>query len=292
MKPFPILHTFPLFVHQKLFTDIHGKPNAYLDTNPSLYIDSSGNTTVLVRRVNYRKFRDRSFSIYERHSISDYCIARSHIDIPFNMLDFKPLLYEYNRPTYNTYWRGLEDIRFINNSNILVTVPELNPSGQPCIFQASLENNRVHNFLECKPSQIEKNWMPFLENNEPYVIYKINPLTRKGVLSDDLQEIMASCPDLIGYHGSTNGIPFQGQQLFLIHTTRDRSYHRWLLVDLVCKTAKWSDEFVFFVGSYIEFTCSLCSYQNRIFVSLGVNDDKAFLLELDTQDIGNVIIFS
>jgi hypothetical protein len=285
MNILPKVYISPLLASQKFFIDIHGKPNAYLDTNPSLHIDSSGNTTVLVRRVNYRKFCNKTFSIYEGQSKSDYCIARSHIDIPFNYLEFEPLTYDYNRPTYNTYWLGLEDIRFINSSNILVTVPELNPSGQPCIFQATLEGNKVHSFVVCNPNQIEKNWMPFLENEEPHVIYKVNPLTRKGVVSGDLQEIMDSHPDLIGYHGSTNGIEFQGQQLFLIHTSRDRSYHRWLLVDFAKKSAKWSDEFVFFSGTYIEFPCSLCSYKGRIFVSLGVNDDKALLLELAQQDI-------
>ena len=177
------------------------------------------------------------------------------------------------------------NIRFINGSSILVTVPELNPSGQPSIFQATLEGSRVHSFISCKPCQIEKNWMPFLENDEPHVIYKVNPLTRKGILSGDLEEILDSHPDLVGYHGSTNGIEFRGQQLFLIHTSRDRSYHRWLLVNFAQKTAKWSDEFVFFSGTYIEFPCSLCSYQDRIFISLGVNDDKALLLELAVQDI-------
>jgi len=279
MNIVPKVYISPLLASQKLFTDIHGKPNACLETNPSLYIDSSGNTTVLIRRVNYRKFHNRSFSIYQNQSISDYVIARGHISQSFDTLDFEPLTYIYDRPTYSTYWRGLEDIRFIDATTVLVTVPECNPSGQPCIFQATLTNSTVHTFLECKPNNIEKNWMPFLENDEPFVIYSVNPLTRKGIQDEALTTILDQNEELEGYHGSTNGILITPDtHLFLIHTSRERSYHRWLKM---CNgKSTWSKEFIFFKNAYIEFPCSLALYQDRLFVSLGLNDDKAFIVEV------------
>jgi len=279
MNIIPKVYISPLLASQTLFTDIHGKPNAYLETNPSLHIDASGNTTVLIRRVNYRKFNNRSFSIYQNQSISDYVIARGHIHQSFDSLNFEPLTYTYNRPTYPTYWRGLEDIRFIDASTILVTVPECNPSGQPCIFQATLTGSTIHTFVDCKPNHVEKNWMPFLENDEPHVIYSVNPLTRKGIRDETLTTILEQNEELQNYHGSTNGILIAPEvHLFLIHTSKERSYHRWLKIDK--GTTTWSKEFIFFKNSYIEFPCSLGLYEGRLFVSLGVNDDKAFIVEV------------
>lgn len=42
---------------------------------------------------------------------------------------------------------------------------------------------------------------------------------------------------------------------------------------------------VFLPHSYIEFPCSLVLHEGRLFVSLGVNDDKAFVLELDPSSL-------
>jgi hypothetical protein len=42
---------------------------------------------------------------------------------------------------------------------------------------------------------------------------------------------------------------------------------------------------VFFAHSYIEFPCSLCEYNDTLFVSLGLNDDKAFVLELEKSAV-------
>ena len=68
-----------------------------------------------------------------------------------------------------------------------------------------------------------------------------------------------------------------------------RTYHRWLLFDLVTDDIQLSQEFVFFNYSYIETALSLCKLDNRIFVSLGVNDDKAFIVETTLEIINQIL---
>ena len=66
-KTHPIQYITPLIVPQQRFTDISGRPCAFLETNPSIHIDSkTGDTTILVRCVDYRKFADKSFTLYQR----------------------------------------------------------------------------------------------------------------------------------------------------------------------------------------------------------------------------------
>jgi hypothetical protein len=89
-------------------------------------------------------------------------------------------------------------------------------------------------------------------------------------------------PELEGYHGSTNGIVYMGDyRLFLVHVNRERTYHRWLLFHPSKKTVEVSDEFVFFQHSYIEFPLSLCDHGETLYVSLGVNDEAGYILEID-----------
>jgi hypothetical protein len=96
---------------------------------------------------------------------------------------------------------------------------------------------------------------------------------------------------LENYHGSTNGIKYTPLNksdetiLFLIHQNADKTYHRWLLFN--CKTNEiiLSREFHFFQYSYIEFPISLSIFDERIFISLGINDDKAFIIETNKETL-------
>jgi len=283
----PIIYTSPLIVPQQRFTDINGRPCAFQETNPSIYIDQeTGDTTILVRCVDYRKFADKSFTLYQRQSNSIYYIGHACLK-PYNYLtgidiEFKPVNVDYGISKYPTYWTGLEDIRFLDSANsIIATIPECNERGQPAIFKATLTDNTISKCIPLKPNGgPEKNWMPF--NSK--VIYNLDPFTIKSLDSDDCK-ILGNYSELSQYHGSSNGILFNDNFLFLIHVNRERTYHRWILYNQKDDTLKISREFIFFRNSYIEFTCSLAQAFDRIFVSCGVNDDKAFILELSSLDI-------
>jgi hypothetical protein len=146
------------------FTDRFGFPCAYFALNPAVYYDDvKGEWLALVRGVNYRKFQDRSFTQYEFPSRSIYWLGRG---TELSNITFEQLTWNYNQPTYNTLWFGVEDIRFLSANRILATIPELSPKGQPMMFSATLdvENHCLKNFIGQEPSQgPEKNWMPFLE---------------------------------------------------------------------------------------------------------------------------------
>lgn len=287
----PKLAVHPILLPQMRFTDMFGKPNAYLEMNPAMYIEPSGKAHILVRCVNYRKFHDKQFTLYEPKSNSKYILMsgylKSHSSLNLDLFSVKEIQYSYNSPTYPTYWTGLEDIRFVDEKTVLVTIPELNPTGNPCIFRAELESASaaLRKIQPCLPNSVpEKNWMPFLtESGNPQVIYSLSPFLVKSLDSDDKREISVSPQiqkELDGYHGSTNGIPYgSGELLFLIHGNRDKSYHRWLRFHPATGSVSVSPEFVFFQHSYIEFPCSLAEWNHAYFIGLGVNDDKAFIIE-------------
>ena len=278
---YPIRRLIPIILPKERYTDRFGEPNALVDTNPSMFIRPDGGVTLLVRRVNYRKYADKTFSLGSFPSQSKYVVATGNVR-DLSRWTLEPLLIEYGIPTYRTYWSGPEDIRFLSESEIIATIPECNPSGNPAIFRARLEGSVMHSVEPCYPNETEKNWMPFTDHNSATkVIYSVSPFRMKDVATAEIINC-GELPELAGYHGSTNGVPYMGDhRLFLIHVNRERSFHRWLLFHPSKKTVQVSDEFTFFQHSYIEFPVSLCEYAGKLYVSMGVNDEAAYILEID-----------
>lgn len=290
---FPKKDIIPIMVPQICFHDKYNNINSYVEMNPSINIDETGKVTILVRCVNYKKYKELKFTLYGEISNSIFYIITGNLN-KTNKLDIEPFDYnilncQYNLPIYSTLWKGLEDIRFIDDKNILVIVPELNTSGNPSIFKAEINNNTIVNFTSCKPDYIEKNWMPYFDNTSCKVIYSLQPFLIKSIETDNFEEIELSDvnkENLKDYHGSTNGIVLNNnERLFLIHINKEITYHRWLLFNIETKDILLSEEFIFFKNSYIEFPCSLTKYNDRFFISIGINDSKAFVIETNYTDI-------
>ena len=293
MLIFPKKDIIPIMVPQVCFHDKYNNINSYIEMNPSISIDETGKVMILVRCVNYKKYKELKFTLYGQISNSIFYIITGNLNktnkLDIESFDYNILNYEYNLPIYPTLWKGLEDIRFIDDKNILVIVPELNTSGNPSIYKAEINQNTINNFTSCKPDIIEKNWMPYFDNTSHKVIYSLNPFLIKSIENDDFKEIEISNENKIklkGYHGSTNGIVLNNnERLFLIHINKEITYHCWLLFNIETNDILLSKEFIFFKNSYIEFPCSLSKYNDRIFISIGINDSKAFIIETTNTDI-------
>ena len=287
----------PIIIPLTCFKDNFDKMNSLFSMNPSLFITKYGDVYILIRNINYRKFQDKQFTIYGNNSSSTYFLLKGFINenLPLNLdlFTYTSVNINYNKDTYNTYWRGIEDVRFINEDTLLAIVPELNINGNPSIFISSFNsiNSEIHSFIECYPNFTEKNWMPYIDNdNKQKVIYSLYPFKIKSIEENDLKEICV-LEDLKDYHGSSNGILYKGNYiLFLIHSNKEKVYSAFILFDPIINDIILSKPFVFFKYSYIEFTCSLSMYNERIFVSLGVNDSSAYIVELEKKAIDNLFI--
>ena len=283
MSVFPTLSLYPILLPTQDFTDRFGNYNSYVEMNPSIHIEGNA-VTILVRTVNYSKYKNNNFTVFEDQSNSIYYILKGTLhNGKLEVGTPSKLKVNYNIPLYPSHWKGLEDIRFITATDVLATIPQGNPSGNPCIFRGKLQGNTITEFTKCEPSTVEKNWMPYSTDN---VIYSLYPFVIKSIDSNNLQNLPIKDERLNGFHGSSNGIEYgENTVLFLIHKNNERVYHRWLLFNYKENTIQLSDMFVFFDASYIEFTCSLASYESSILVSLGVNDTKAFIVEVDKNAV-------
>jgi hypothetical protein len=305
---FPKKDIIPIFVPSICLINNSHNYASYNEMNPSLNIDNDGNVTILIRCVNYEKTiflptYNRTLCpsgyvsvLYENKSNSIYYILKGVLNKndKFNIEDYECnlLSVNYNIPIYNTYWTGIEDIRFCDDNKILAIVPECNTNGNPSIFLANLKDHTVSNFVSCSPSNIEKNWMPYIDKDNTFkVIYSISPFIIKSVEECDLVEIEVEESlkiEIDGYHGSTNGIMIsENERLFLIH--KNAKEHRWLIFNIQSNLITISKKFSFFKHTYIEFICSLSHFNDRYFISIGINDKKAFIIEINYDDIINIL---
>lgn len=295
MLIFPKKKIHPIILPTKLFMSKYNVLKEYSEMNTSMYINTKGNVTLLIRNVGYSKYPNNTYVIHEHMSCSSSyqmitCSILENGSLNLDNINIQDIEIEYNLSINPSYWKGLEDIRFLDENNILVVVPELNKNGMPCIFKAKINHNRIYDFETCYPHFKEKNWMPFKDICGEYkVIYKIWPFQIKSIMEEYFELI--NLPDFLsildGYNGSTNGLLTEKGYLFLIHKNGEKVHHRWLLFDLTTRNVTITDPFLFFTNSYIEFPCSLCTYNNIVYVSLGLNDNKAFVIELSFDDIWN-----
>ena len=65
---------YPLLCPQEVFVDKHNEFNAFIETNPAFWLNSDGSFILLVRLVNYRKFKNLAFKIGGKCSESKYYI--------------------------------------------------------------------------------------------------------------------------------------------------------------------------------------------------------------------------
>src|SRR5579872_819355 len=176
---------YPLASPNVTFIDKHGEPNAFLECNASLFLQEGECFILLVRLINYRKFSDRSYKVAKDFSESRYLICRGVGD-SFDTEIFEELKFEALIPLYEAYWRGYEDIRFIDEKRLLVTIPQASPTGKPIVCLASLNGRIVTVSSVLNPHVQEKNWMPFSFMGADLVVYSVSPLAIKSLANDDI----------------------------------------------------------------------------------------------------------
>jgi len=161
----------------------------------------------------------------------------------------------------------------------------------------------------------EKNWMPWVLDNELYLVYSTRPLevyryTPNGLIRVS-GEMAARRRSGTMMSGSSQVIPWGDHYLAITHqrnraplasrlmqkyVTRDPDYqrkkvlftHHMLLLDRHFNIKMQSKAFHFETEG-IEFCAGLVCRDNRVLISYGVMDEKARLLELDPSHVDRIL---
>ncbi len=142
------------------------------------------------------------------------------------------------------------------------------------------------------PRRHEKNWMPFVDDDELRLVYLCDP-TR--VLDGAARTVVSTSPSIAAetFRGGSQAIPFDGGWLALIHEVQapggysPPTYcHRFVWLDAAWMLRGVSRPF-FFRQKGIEFAAGLAWHPTakRLLISYGVGDREAWLAEVDPADV-------
>lgn len=190
--------------------------------NPSIYKTESGYIAI-VRFVNY--------AIDERCGVtmltSNWHIMTKNfiVYLDKNMRKISQLeVRAVNYTSLHSRWQGLEDIRIMYIRGDIIhstcTIPDIVP-GKIIIAYLTINlktgEGRVSS-LDLNKNPVEKNWLPFIHNDKPCVIYDYHPFT---ILTLPELDILSrrEYPGITfnGFHGSAPPVKYGDNYLFIVH---------------------------------------------------------------------------
>lgn len=286
----------------------------YNPMNPSIQKTESG-YHLICRTVNYMQIGAQHFQSLDLLDSTNTIKTRNFLvryDRDFHLLSQQEIIEDLprNRKKIRNV-EGLEDCRIFEfNHSIWFTCTTLdtNPCGQPQISLCKLANNRsgasipvekLIPFVGPDPCRCEKNWLPFIKDNQLHVIYSYDPLiiykpNIKGEISLINQNVMIkNTPqkqDFSRFSGSASPIEFDGGYLMLVHETvfvDQRNYlHRFVFLDRNFNITKISKPFIF-LHKGIEYCCGMTIDHSatKLVMAIGIEDREAYLCTVDLNTI-------
>lgn len=275
----------------------------YHPMNPSILKTENG-YEVICRSVNYTQ---RGAKEFETIDPSGYFNTRNFLvdyTPEFQVLFQNEIVEDLVRdrlPSINVL--GLEDPRIFEyqgSSWFTCTTRDNTPDGVPKISVCKIgSNGHVEKMILLQgpdPYRCEKNWLPFVKDNEVHVIYSYDPFIiyqvdmETGECKLDLS--YEPTHDYSQFRGSAGPIPFDGGYLVLIHEVthfpdQSRCYlHRFLHLDHRFFIKRVSKPFTF-LHQGVEFCGSMTLNHEgtHLILAIGIEDNKAYLCTVDLKTI-------
>ncbi len=207
---------------------------------------------------------------------------------------------------------GLDDCRIFHfNKGIWFScnTGDTNPFGN---FQISLcklgnaireDSIKVEKLIPMQgpdPYRCEKNWLPFLKDNQLHFVYSYDPFLvytpdiKTGQCEKSIEYVPAF--DFSHFRGSAAPIAFDKGYLLLVHevilnSDYSRCYlHRFLFLDEKFTVTKISKPF-YFAHHGVEYCCSMTLNHeaNELIIPIGIEDTEAHIYFFDCDAIRSLL---
>ena len=272
---------------KKIITLTHDLPEGYINSSCSLIPDGDG-FRLNMRCVNYS------------HNDKGYCVPRDPegvvrtrnflltLDKTLNTQASVELIDVSGIATYPVIVRGFEDIRLFGTNELFSTNLDFNESRIPqmcyCRYdpiEGEITDVKIMSTTE--QLQCEKNWVPFVMNDEVHFIYTAGPfrlykLDRDTGETQLVKETSLCDQNLQDFRGSSSLIPYKNGWLGIIHQvyySEPRKYfHRFVWYDSEFTTIKYSNLF-YFESIGIEYSLSLCHSDNGLLITYSQKDNNS-----------------
>jgi len=291
----PLKDTEFLSILPKTRSFIHKwSSDRYVPCNPSLYKTEDG-YTLNCRTVNYFHKRGEYIVLDD-----DNCVRTKNViidyDKEFNTVSETQVLETNNLALYPSSVKGLEDMKIFalhNKIYFTATTRELNAQAIPKMCLGTLEKtgdqfiiNKITLLQGPDPDRCEKNWLPFVVDEELYSVYSYSPfiIYKPNLETGECIEVINKDYklDMTRFRGSAAPIPFDDGYLLMIHEViwqNVRTYiHRFIYLDKNFEMKKLSKPFTF-KHTGVEFCSSMTldHSDDKLIMGMGIEDKEAYL---------------
>ncbi len=200
-----------------------------------------------------------------------------------------------NNVYYDSFVKGIDDLRLINNHQFLCSHGNFNnhKTIQQCLGTFNDEGHVTSLVPLPGPDQYrhEKNWLPFYDK-ELLVIYMVHPFTLYKIENNHvvkIKEINLTDKNLSEFRGSAPPIPYQSGWLCTVHQVVNLCYfHRFVWFDQNFTTIVYSVPF-YFEHKGIEFNLGMCHSENGLLMTYSVLDNNAKLITIDYKVVDDYL---
>lgn len=285
-----------------------GFDERYHPMNPSIQKTESG-YKVICRAVNYTQMGAKIFNTIDPKGVYRTRNFLAHYDRDFNLLSQQEIIEDLPRERLRSCnVEGLEDCRifsFKDQSWFTCTTSDTNPTGERQISLCKLSGTDYEDFIDIDaliplqgpdPYRCEKNWLPFIKDGIPHVVYSCDPfiIFQLDAETGDCNTAVRYEPshDLSRFRGSAAPIEFDEGYLMMVHEVvqmhdYSRCYlHRFVYLDknFIVKTVSRPFTFQHFG---IEFCCSMTIDHSgtQLVMAVGVEDREAYIGFVDLSTV-------
>jgi predicted GH43/DUF377 family glycosyl hydrolase len=271
--------------------------------NPSIAADPAGGFRLVVRSANYVLLESGQYLILtddDAIRTTNY-LARLDADLSVRSVSAIGEAGVAARP--DAIVRGAEDCRLFQWGGQwwLTATRRDQLADDACRMTLARLNGQQLDSLEVlqygRQFRHEKNWMPFVLDDELHFVYLCHPFTvlRWQPDTHSLTEVTrAPTPAVLAeLRGGSQGVPIGDSFLFVVHEAHDdgggRSYsHRFLLMDRQLQPTGLSPAFSF-AHSGIEFCAGAALTGDDIVMSFGISDRIAALAFVPVAEMLSII---
>lgn len=301
----------PILSSQKYQINVRKTPGGddFRAMNPNT-IQYNGKIFGAIRTVNYYKYGIRFFYLKGFEQIDkvfnyNYLIE---YDSDYNITSQKEFTWTAPLEKGPTRFHGFEDIRLINDHLCIATICELKgreslPTQCLCHFNINTaEITKIAPMIGNDPLRIEKNWLPFYDNNKLYIIYNYYPYITIYQVDENtgekLEIIQKKSPlNFNTFRGSAPPIPYsyknENGYLFgvheVVHTSCYDYSNRLVWMDKDFNIKYISPLFIFDRTHEIEFLTSIQACHDKISFWIGINDNQCWRYDVSKEIIDKKI---
>ena len=269
-----------------------GNIDGYHNSSPSITVLDDGNYMINVRRVSYELDKNGKYHGYNREHVDKFNTLNSTLILDKSFNHVKG--WDFEEPNIDTLpVNGLEDVRILHtkkgthfNANVW------NDYGDIKVVEGEYKQNTVLEYKQIKSPfnrNCEKNWAPFLHNNNVMYVYDWDPIILGHTEGENLIIDKTLTTNLHQVRGSSPGYYYEGSYWFLVHIVYYNNprnyYHSIVELDAETLCFKTQSKWFTFEEENVEFGLGLIIEENRILITYSTWDSTSRLCIYDKNKL-------